>query len=82
MRLLPRTEIVCQQLVELLTAYLDGALPRRLHKAVERHLMKCVHCTEYVAQFKRTIELSGSVPHEDLPDELLAALERALDEYR
>src|SRR5205085_2130049 len=33
-----RTEVVCQQWVELVTAYLEGALPRRTTKAIDRHL--------------------------------------------
>ena len=36
-----RREVVCQQWVELVTAYLDGSLPKRLHKAIDRHLAGC-----------------------------------------
>ena len=74
MRLLRRRVIVCQQWVELVTAYLDGALPRRLSAAIDRHLAACEHCTEYLAQMRRTIELTGHLHADDVPDEVVDVL--------
>jgi hypothetical protein len=42
--------VVCRDLVELVTEYLDEALPPDLHAAVGRHLAGCVGCVEYVRQ--------------------------------
>lgn len=77
-----RREIVCQQWVELVTDYLDGALPPRLHRAIDRHLAQCPHCREYLAQFRSTIALAAGLVHltPPPPPELLVALEAALDE--
>ena len=82
MRLLRRREIVCQQWVELVTAYLDGALPRRLSKAIDRHLSACEHCTEYLAQMRRTIELTGHLRDDEVPGDVIDALTQAFTEYR
>jgi anti-sigma factor RsiW len=77
MRLLRRRVVVCQQWVELVTAYLDGALPRRISTAIDRHLAACEHCTEYLAQMRRTIELTGHLGADDVPDEVVDVLVQA-----
>jgi anti-sigma factor RsiW len=64
--LLRSRDIVCQQAVELVTDYLEGALSRTDRRRFERHLAGCPHCTEYLAQVRRTIELTGSVTPDDL----------------
>jgi anti-sigma factor RsiW len=81
MSLLRRT-VVCQEWVELVTEYLEGSLPRRMRAAIDRHLAGCVHCAEYLAQMRRTISITGSLPADEiLPDELLDALQRAFDDH-
>ena len=76
-----REQIVCQQWVELVTDYLDGALPPRLARAIDRHLEDCPHCREYLAQMRLTIELTGRLATDDEPPaDLLAALDAALAE--
>ena len=72
-----REKVVCQQWVELVTAYLDGALPRPVTKAIDRHLRLCRHCREYLAQISQTIRLTGELGEEDVPAEVLDALEAA-----
>ena len=70
-----RTEVVCQQWVELVTAYLEGALPRRARKAIDRHLADCRHCREYLDQMRLTIRITGELQvGDDVPDEVLDAL--------
>ena len=58
-RLLQRRDLVCQQAVELVTDYLEGALSRRARRRFEAHLAGCPHCTEYLAQMRETIQLTG-----------------------
>ena len=82
MRFRRHESIVCQQWVELVTDYLEGALPRRVAEMVERHLDDCPHCTEYLQQMRRTIDLSGHLREEDVPDEVVDALTRAFAELR
>ena len=66
---LRRHDIVCQQAVELVTDYLEGALTRRERRRFEAHLRDCPNCTAYVEQIKLTIALAGAVETDDLPPE-------------
>ncbi len=69
--------LVCRQLVEKVSAYLDGDLSPRDRTAVEQHLAACDGCAGYVAQVRRMLELTAARPGEDvvaLPDELVDSL--------
>jgi anti-sigma factor RsiW len=66
---LRRRDIVCQQAVELVTDYLEGALPRRDRRRFERHLRACPNCTAYVEQIRITIALTGTVEVDELTPE-------------
>ena len=66
MRLLRRRDLVCQQVVELVTDYLEGTLGRAARRRLEAHLAGCPHCTEYLAQMRATIGLTGRLTPEDL----------------
>ncbi len=71
MRLLPRKDpLVCQQAVELVTDYLEGSLSRSARRRFEAHLAACPHCTEYLAQMRATIRLTGRLEADDLTDEM------------
>ena len=71
MRLLGRREdLVCQQVVELVTDYLEGALSRSERRRFEAHLADCEHCTEYLEQMRATIRLTGRLQAEDLTPEM------------
>jgi anti-sigma factor RsiW len=77
--LLGRKDMVCQQAVELVTDYLEGALSRRDRRRFEAHLRACPNCTAYLEQIKTTIALSGSIKPEDLSPEARTNL---IDLYR
>jgi predicted anti-sigma-YlaC factor YlaD len=49
----------CQQAVELLTDYLDGALSRRVQARLEDHLKTCEGCRAYLEQLRATISALG-----------------------
>jgi anti-sigma factor RsiW len=66
---LRRREIVCQQAVELVTDYLEGALSRGDRRRFERHLRACPNCTAYLAQIRTTIALTGAIEADDLSPE-------------
>lgn len=75
-----REEIVCQQWVEIVTDYLDGALPPALQEAADRHLADCPHCREYLAQMRRTISVARGV-RDDVPADVVDALTRAFADF-
>ena len=69
--------MTCEELVELVTAYLDGALDDATRHRFLEHLATCDGCDEYLDQIRRTITLLGHLPPESLSgdarDRLLAA---------
>lgn len=75
-----RPPLVCQQIVELVTDYLEDALSARDRRRFEAHLRTCPHCTEYIDQMRTVIRLSGRLSPEDLSpqvqDEFLALFRR------
>jgi anti-sigma factor RsiW len=66
--------INCQELVELVTDYLEGALDPADLRRFEEHLADCGKCTEYLAQLRATIRAVGLIT----PDDLSIAAEAAL----
>jgi anti-sigma factor RsiW len=70
LRLMSRRELVCRQVVELVTDYLEDTLPRGDRRRLDRHLAGCPHCTEYLAQLRVTIRLSGTITPGDLSPQM------------
>ena len=62
--------MVCQEVVELVSDYLEGTLSGRDRRRFERHLAGCPHCTEYLAQMRETIRLTGRLVPEDLSPQM------------
>jgi anti-sigma factor RsiW len=72
----------CQELVELVTDYLEGALPPAERERFELHLAGCDGCTAYVEQMRTTIRLTGRLRPEDIGDDAREALTRAFRDWR
>jgi anti-sigma factor RsiW len=72
----------CRELVELVTAYLEGDLSSGERKRFEAHLSGCDGCTLYVEQMRRTIELTGSLRVDDVSPEAEEALLRAFRDWK
>lgn len=74
---MPVEELTCQELVEVITDYLEGALPPADLARFERHLLRCEGCTTYVDQMRETIRLTGMLREDQIPagarDALLSA---------
>jgi anti-sigma factor RsiW len=71
--------ITCVQLVELVTAYLEGALAAGDRLRFEQHLVACEGCTAYLVQMRETIRLTGTLREEHLDS---AAREALLHAFR
>ena len=50
----PSIDVVCRQVVELVTDYLEGALPNEVRAAVDRHVEQCAPCAVYIEQIRTT----------------------------
>jgi predicted anti-sigma-YlaC factor YlaD len=58
-------EINCQQFVELVSDYFEGALPDPTRTHVEEHLVMCDWCTTYTEQMQDTILVLNELASED-----------------
>jgi anti-sigma factor RsiW len=68
--MLGRREIPCQEVVELISDYLEDALSTRERRNLEHHLAGCPHCTAYLAQMRETLRLAGRLTPQDLSPEM------------
>jgi anti-sigma factor RsiW len=73
------TDLDCNELVELVTAFLDRSLDAETERRVVDHLALCDGCQRYIDQFQQTIRALGELPPERLSDEARAGL---LDAFR
>jgi anti-sigma factor RsiW len=80
--LVGRRDLVCQQVVEMVTAYLEEALSRSDRRRLEKHLAGCPLCTEYLAQMRETIRLAGRLAPEDLTPEMRTDLTEVYRRWR
>ncbi len=71
--------ITCQEVVDAITDYLEGAMNPDLRAEFEAHLALCPGCAEYLAQMRTTIQAIGHVPVETLPAHAQSEL---LDTFR
>lgn len=69
----------CQEVVELVTEYLDESLPAEDASLFEQHLNFCEGCVWYVDQLRATVETVGEIREEQIPPE---AKERLLGAFR
>ncbi|MEO6570886.1 MAG: zf-HC2 domain-containing protein [Ilumatobacteraceae bacterium] len=62
----PGDHFACQELVELITEYLDDSLAADTRERFEAHLVTCRFCGTYLEQMRATIELTGHIHEDDL----------------
>ena len=54
-------ELVCKEVVELVTDYLGGALAPAEQVRFDQHLATCPPCTAYLAQVRTTLDLAAEL---------------------
>lgn len=82
-KLLRRTaDFRCQDLVEVVTDYLEGAMDPSTRARFDRHLRRCDGCDRYLAQIRRTVELTGRLSVDDVDALGPEASDRLLDAFR
>jgi anti-sigma factor RsiW len=74
--------ISCQELVELVTDYLEDALPPAERARFERHLEGCGGCAAYLEQMRTTIELTGRLTLAQIEPDAEEALLQAFRDWR
>ena len=72
----------CQELVELVTDYLEGALTPAELRRFEQHVAICDGCTRYLEQIRETVRVTGTLTVDDLAPDAEAALLEAFRDWR
>jgi hypothetical protein len=76
----PSADMACHELVELVTAYLEGALPPQERGRFEAHLRGCAGCQAHVSQVRLVVSTLGQL--EPPAGEDLSAEHRVLGLFR
>ncbi len=69
----------CKELVELVTEYLEDSLAPSDREQFDAHMSNCVGCTDYLAQMRLTLQLSGRIEEGSLDT---AVREELLEAFR
>ncbi len=72
----------CQELVELVTDYLEDALPEDERRRFETHLAGCRGCQRYLDQIRRTIRTLGRITEDDLGADARDDLLRTFQQWK
>jgi anti-sigma factor RsiW len=72
-------ELACNEMVELVTAYIENALEPVDRERFEEHLFFCDGCDRYLDQMRATIVATGRIDRGRLPADLE---ERLLEAFR
>ena len=75
-------KLSCQELVELVTDYLEGALTSAETSRFEAHIATCDGCNVYLEQLRQTIVLAGTLTVDELSPEAELALLHAFRGWR
>jgi anti-sigma factor ChrR (cupin superfamily) len=74
-------ELSCQEIVELVTEFLEGTMDSPLRVAFDAHLANCDGCTEYIEQIEATIRVAGTIEPEALSPQFQAGLLEAFRDF-
>ena len=73
-------DLMCQEVVELVTEYLSRAMAPEERVRMEQHLLACPPCTAHLAQIRTSLELVRGLSRDDRDDrdedDLLALFRR------
>lgn len=72
-------EMPCQELIELVTDYLEDGLSPVDRMRFEAHIAECEYCATYLEQMRQTIRTLGRISEESLTDD---ARETMLEAFR
>ena len=75
-------EMPCQELVEVVTDYLEGRLSPADRARFEAHIDDCEYCATYLEQMRMTIRTLGRIPEESLSGDTRGTLLAAFRSWR
>jgi anti-sigma factor RsiW len=72
----------CNELVEIVTAYLDGSLDLEDRARFDAHLLECDGCESYLQQFRVTVSTVGKIPLDDVDPVFRSRLLQSFQDWR
>ena len=75
-------QLSCQELVELVTDYLEDALSPGERARFEDHIGRCGKCTVYLEQMRLTIRMVGELTPETISSEAEQVLLEAFRDWK
>jgi anti-sigma factor RsiW len=75
-------QLICQEIVEVVTDYLEGAMDAQSRASFDAHLAGCPHCTAYIEQVRAMIRVAGTIEARSLTPEFRAGLVAAFRDWR
>ena len=77
-----RSGMACEDVVRLITAYLDGDLPDDVRAEVDEHLDGCDGCRNVLAQWRTIVALAGRLTEADVDNTDEAIRDRLISTMR
>lgn len=74
--------MACQELVEVITDYIEGTLPAADRKRFDAHLTTCDPCREYLEQMRVLTRLSGGLTVQTIEPATRESLVNAFRRWR
>jgi anti-sigma factor RsiW len=75
-------EMACNELVEVVTEYLEGSLALKDRERFAAHLAECHYCAYYLEQFRETIAATGELTLDSIAPDRRAELLEAFAGWR
>jgi anti-sigma factor RsiW len=75
-------DLNCRQVTDLVTNYVEGALPKNERLAFEQHVAICPPCRAYFAQMRTVVRVAGSLREDDLPESVRESLVSAFRRWK
>jgi anti-sigma factor RsiW len=73
--------MTCQELVEIVTDYLEGALPAEEARRFDEHIALCEWCARYLEQMRVTMRTVGRIDEESITPDARDALLHAFRDW-
>jgi anti-sigma factor RsiW len=64
-------DVTCREVAELLSDYLDDAIPAPDRARLDAHLAECDGCTSALEQLRETVRVTGTLSEEQVEHEQL-----------
>lgn len=78
----PARPLNCNELVELVTAYLDESLDLETRSRFDMHLLECDGCENYLQQFRTTVSTVGKICDDEIDADFRDRLLNAFRDFR